>query len=150
MLISRQDIAILIFYFLGFSKIRNLFFRLQHRPITRFVMFHDILPETEHCFKAKMQFLKLCTNVVSIDDFFAGRLCSEKINVVITFDDGFKSWISYAVPILKRLGMPATFFVTSGFVGLSKVKEARFVQNNLFLNPNRKKTTGGLSFEDLK
>jgi peptidoglycan/xylan/chitin deacetylase (PgdA/CDA1 family) len=147
---SRQNIAILFFYFLGLSTIRNLFFRFKHRSVTRIVMFHDILPEAEQYFKAKLEFLKLNTNVVSLNDFFAGKLSSKKINVVITFDDGFKSWITHAVPTLKKLGMPATFFVTSGFVGLSMAEEAEFAQKNLFLKSNRQRITGGLSLEDLK
>jgi peptidoglycan/xylan/chitin deacetylase (PgdA/CDA1 family) len=57
---------------------------------------------------------------VSLDDFFSGRLSAEKINVVITFDDGYKSWVTNVLPALKELELPATFFVSSGFVGLTK------------------------------
>lgn len=34
----------------------------------------------------------------------------------ITFDDGFRNNLQYAVPALKARGMTATFFVTSGFL----------------------------------
>lgn len=34
----------------------------------------------------------------------------------ITFDDGYQNNATIAAPILKRLGIPATFFVTTGFI----------------------------------
>ncbi|MFC2160401.1 polysaccharide deacetylase family protein [Acidobacteriota bacterium] len=144
-----KSLGILLFYYLGFSRIRNLALRLKQKPVTRFVIFHDILPEEKIRFQSHLLFLKKCTNVVSLDDFFSGRLSTEKINVVITFDDGYKSWISVALPILLKLKLPATFFVSSGFVGLSKEKEAEFLKSKMFLKLGPRKISGGLSFEDV-
>ena len=145
-----RDLGVLSFYYLGYSRIRNLVLRLQRKPVSRFVTFHDILPETLGRFEANLHFLKQSTNVVSLDDFFSGRLSPEKINVVITFDDGYKSWVSHAVPVLKKLGLPATFFVSSGFVGLSKEHEAEFVRSKLFSTMGFRRITGGLNFEDVR
>jgi peptidoglycan/xylan/chitin deacetylase (PgdA/CDA1 family) len=149
-LIRRQDISVLLFYYLGYSRIRNLVFRLRSKPVARFVMFHDLLPETISKFKANLKFLKQKTNVVSLDDFFEGRLSIKKFNVVITFDDGFKSWVSHAAPILKELGLPATFFVSSGFVGLSMEDETEFIRSNLLLTQKPHKISGSLNFEDVR
>lgn len=124
--------------------------RILHRPVTRFVTFHDIMPEAAGYFKRNLCFLKKSTNVVSLDDFFSARLSSKKINVVITFDDGYKSWPNYAIPQLQKLRLPATFFVTSGFVGLSKKDEVEFMQSRLFLTHGPHRKTIGLSSEDLK
>ncbi len=98
-----------------------------------------------------MHSLKRSTNVVSIDDFFSGRLSSEKINVVITFDDGFKRWITNVLPVLKKMALPATFFVSSGFIGLSKEDEADFLRTKLLLkHAPLRNMSSGLNFEDLK
>jgi len=123
---------------------------MRRKPVTRFVTFHDILPEAFSDFKANIYFLKRKTNVVSLGDFFSDRLSSKKINVAITFDDGYESWISRAVPVLKELGLPATFFLTSGFVGLSKEDEAEFIRSKLLTTLGPRRTTGGLSVEDVR
>ena len=39
----------------------------------------------------------------------------------VTFDDGYVDNVTVAAPILESLGIPATFFVTTGFVGTSIV-----------------------------
>jgi len=39
-----------------------------------------------------------------------------KRGLAITFDDGYLNNLEIAAPILKRIGVPATFFVTAGFI----------------------------------
>lgn len=147
MSIRRQDIGVLLFYFLGYSRIRNYIFRLRRKPVTRFVTFHDIEPAAVSNFESNITFLKQHTNVASFNDYMSGRLSTKKINAVITFDDGFKSWITHAVPILKKLALPATFFISSGFIDLLRDDEDAFVKTKLFL---KTKTSGGLSSVDIK
>lgn len=151
MLIRRQDIGVLLFYYCGYSKIRNYSFYLRRKPVTRFVAFHDIEPSVVSNFESNINFLKRHTNVISFDDYISGRLSTEKINVVITFDDGFKSWITCAVPILRKLELSATFFISAGFVGLSKDDETAFIHSNLKLEQSsHQRTTGGLTRDDVK
>jgi len=149
MSIRKQDRLVLLFYYLGYSRIRNLIFRLQHKPAAIFVTFHDIIHGASGCFEANLRFLKRYTNVVSLDDFFSNKLSVEKINTVITFDDGYKSWVTEAIPALQELRLPATFFISSGFVGLSPADEAKFIRSNLLLTKHCR-TSGGLSFGDVK
>jgi len=57
---------------------------------------------------------------VSLTDFLAftaGRRQLPRKSVLLTFDDGYRSFIQYARPILKDYGFGATLFVYSNFLG---------------------------------
>ena len=57
---------------------------------------------------------------VSLADFLAftaGRKQLPRRSVLLTFDDGYKSFVQYARPILKDYGFGATLFVYSDFIG---------------------------------
>jgi peptidoglycan/xylan/chitin deacetylase (PgdA/CDA1 family) len=79
-------------------------------------------------FENNLRLLKEYTNVVSLDDFIANNLSYKKINIVITFDDGYKEWVSVALPVLKKYGLKATFFISSGLLDTDINK-----QNNINL-----------------
>jgi peptidoglycan/xylan/chitin deacetylase (PgdA/CDA1 family)/nucleoid-associated protein YgaU len=49
--------------------------------------------------------------------FTAGRRQLPRKSVLLTFDDGYKSFVQYARPILKDYGFGATLFVYSDFIG---------------------------------
>jgi peptidoglycan/xylan/chitin deacetylase (PgdA/CDA1 family) len=66
-------------------------------------------------FEKQMQELKdLNLSVISMQDFIAWRAGKKSIpakSVLITIDDGYVSGLEVGVPILKKFGYPATFFV---------------------------------------
>ncbi len=58
-------------------------------------------------------------HVISMSDFVEAqtkKLSLPANSVVLTFDDGFESNFELAYPILKRFNLPATIFVTTGFL----------------------------------
>src|SRR5437870_2719180 len=59
-------------------------------------------------------------HAVSLADFLAftaGRRQLPRKSVLLTFDDGYRSFVQYARPILKDYGFGATLFVYSDFIG---------------------------------
>lgn len=60
----------------------------------------------------------------SMDDVAAAHQAGEALppkTFVITFDDGFENNLSVAAPILADLAIPATFYVTTGFIGTNRM-----------------------------
>ena len=51
-------------------------------------------------------------HIISLDDFRANRLNPDKLNVLITFDDGYRNNLTLALPIIEELQIPVTIFVT--------------------------------------
>ena len=58
-------------------------------------------------------------NFISLDDavrILDGSSPPVENAVVLTFDDGYRNNFSEALPLLEQLGIPATFFVATGYV----------------------------------
>lgn len=96
----------------------------QAMTIVAFHRVNDALPEDgitcrSEKFTAFCQFFLRHFQVVPLQEQIAacrqGRAMGGTLSV--TFDDGYEDNFSVAAPILKRLNVPATFFVTTGFIG---------------------------------
>jgi peptidoglycan/xylan/chitin deacetylase (PgdA/CDA1 family) len=92
------------------------------------LIFHRVLaqqdplfPEvpTAETFERQMRWLQAWFEVLplgrAIDRLYAGTIPSRAL--AITFDDGYADNEEIAAPILRRLGLTATFFVSTGFLG---------------------------------
>lgn len=117
------------------------------------LLYHRVLAEPDAMlpldfdaalFDGQMASLANVFNVLPLEEALArlsaGTLPSRA--VCITFDDGYRDNIEVACPILQHHGLPATFFVASGFLGGGRmfhdtVIEAvrRFPSSNVDLTP---------------
>jgi peptidoglycan/xylan/chitin deacetylase (PgdA/CDA1 family) len=68
----------------------------------------------EDAFRAQVTLLRERT-VVSYEELLAGRAPPRA--VVLTFDDGERSVLTHALPVMRDHGLTATLFVTSGWIG---------------------------------
>jgi len=117
--IGIRNILIILFYFTGVPFLKKLSFKFRRISLIRIICFHSI--ENELIFEKKIVFLKNNYSIKNINDFYTNKLELKKINVIITFDDGYKNWISNALPILEKHNIPAIFFVNS--IGSDKKKQ---------------------------
>ena len=88
---------------------------------------------------------------------FENHLNKKKIlkgrNLLVTFDDGFKSNFIVEKEILDKLGIKAIFFVPSDFIKLNSYKKSqKFINNNILdhIKPKDFKKLKNMTVHDLK
>ncbi len=68
-------------------------------------------------FRRQMEFLARWRRVVPLEVAVAGKLPRGRPVVAITFDDGYRSVLTEAAPVLVELGFTATVFVPTAYLG---------------------------------
>ena len=71
----------------------------------------------ESWFEDHLDILKSHCQLVSLDEIISTGTTSSSILASITFDDGYTDNLMTALPILRRAGIPATFFICTGCLG---------------------------------
>jgi len=105
-----------------------------HRDGWRVLMFHEIgrpaLNDQAGLFSIKTEFLKNFLETAKdriasrVLPFSATTLGKDGARISITFDDGYRSSLEVAAPLLVELNLPFTVFVSTGFV---RSKDMRFM-----------------------
>ena len=94
------------------------------------LMYHRVLPDTQMAddldigmavsssnFEKQIKTLKSKYKMVSMEEFDNNlRKKEKKFMITITFDDGYKDNLDYALPILEKFKVPATVYVTTRFL----------------------------------
>jgi peptidoglycan/xylan/chitin deacetylase (PgdA/CDA1 family) len=104
--------------------------RLQRRQLL-VVCYHGVVatplprhvPSWHHvplpAFERQLRYLRAHYDVVPLDEALdllaAGAI--DRPTAAITFDDGYRNNREVALPVLRRLGLPATIFLITGWVG---------------------------------
>ena len=75
-------------------------------------------------FSELLDYLQKTVDIVPLDDLLdinkvANR--SSRLKVVLTFDDGYYDNFTLAFPELKKRGIPATIFLSSGYIDTDKL-----------------------------
>lgn len=106
----------------GLERILSSFSTRQ----TVILMYHGVVPEANHLlsvnhigletFGRHLEYIRKRFSVIPLQEAFSNfrqGIHPEKKSVVLTFDDGYENNYTYAYPLLKNAGLPATLFVTA-------------------------------------
>ena len=137
-----RDICIILAHITGASWIYRAHMR-AHNSLVRVVVFHDV-PDGEW-FSRILAILSSHYHVLTPEEFIAGEFDSKRINVLVTFDDGYASWVNVCLPILTEHKVKALFFINSGLLDAQGDEEqSTFVRERLLLSkPHRTLTWEG-------
>jgi peptidoglycan/xylan/chitin deacetylase (PgdA/CDA1 family) len=83
----------------------------------------ELISTTPALFREQMQLIKERFRPMRLSDVVAALDAGEELPpdaVVVTFDDGYDDNYRNAFPILRELGVPATFFVSTGHIDTGK------------------------------
>ncbi len=119
-----NDLVVGFFDFLNKGKLRVLYYHQLTLKKNQDELYDPWMFVEKDVFDSQMSFLKKHYCPVSEEDVIAaleGRIKLPPNAVWVTFDDGYKDNFTIAYPILKKQGVPATFFITTGYIDQSVV-----------------------------
>jgi peptidoglycan/xylan/chitin deacetylase (PgdA/CDA1 family) len=67
-------------------------------------------------FEEQVAYVARRCRAVSLDDVLEGRLSASRVNVLLTFDDGYENNYTRALPVLDKHRVPALYALPTGFV----------------------------------
>lgn len=113
-------------------------------PLVRVIAFHDV-PDRAW-FERVVARLIDKYNVISPDAFVTRDYDTDRINVLLTFDDGYRSWVDVVLPVLETYRVRGLFFVTSGLLDVAgnESQETEFMRERLYLSHKPALDSAGL------
>ncbi len=80
----------------------------------------ELISASVQDFEWQMRYVRECYSPITFRDLIAfldGQSELPPRPILITFDDGFDDNYFHAFPVLKRVGVPATIFLSTGYIG---------------------------------
>jgi peptidoglycan/xylan/chitin deacetylase (PgdA/CDA1 family) len=102
---------------------RNHIFNLVDYPIV-ILVYHrvtdlqadpEMLAVSPGNFRQQIEYIKQHFSVLRFEEEWSN---TRKSAVIITFDDGYADNANEALPVLEEFGLPATFFISTGSIGI--------------------------------
>lgn len=108
----------------------------RNGSLVRVLVFHDVLDAK--WFEKIISLLSERYNIITPKEFVDSVFDSRRINILITFDDGYASWNTVCLPVLERYGVTAIFFINSGIPELwgNEAGLQAYLRENLLISPH--------------
>jgi peptidoglycan/xylan/chitin deacetylase (PgdA/CDA1 family) len=120
---TRKRTKDLLGRFAGMSGLYGRIFRSRMTVVAFHRVNDQMIPDDLTCSSAKFEafckFFRRYFRVVPLSEQISGLRSGSDMGgtLSITFDDGYLDNLEVAAPILLKLRLPATFFITTGFIG---------------------------------
>jgi len=138
-----RDALVFLFAYTGVAWLYRIGMK-RKGPLVRIVVFHDI--HDAAWFDSLIETLVNHYHVLTPQAFILKEFKPDAINVLITFDDGYGSWETHALPILEKYNTRGLFFISSGLidVGESPAHTDTFMRERLMITPRAPLTWNGV------
>lgn len=126
-----RNILIILFCLTTIPFWRRVFLR-SREPGSRLLRawcLHEVKDNQIKQFEKKIKYLKEKYNIITHQQFIYQDFSKDKLNILITFDDGFENWFDNVLPILKKHNIKAIFFINKEFQYLRNISNGKFFYN---------------------
>jgi peptidoglycan/xylan/chitin deacetylase (PgdA/CDA1 family) len=125
---AAKDVIYLVYLYCGYVQIRDFILAALGRSRAVVVYYHrvggcDRMSKPARAFGRDLAALKRRYECVGLAELCRRLREGERLrrrSVCVTFDDGYRDNYTTAMPILLAAGVPATFFVATGFVNTDR------------------------------
>lgn len=109
----------------------------------RILAFHDV--QDGMWFDSVLNMLVANYEVITPAQFYTKDFDPEKINILLTFDDGYQSWVDVCAPALNARNLKALFFINSGLLDIASdpTSVTTYMRERLFLTSKEPLTWDG-------
>jgi peptidoglycan/xylan/chitin deacetylase (PgdA/CDA1 family) len=117
-----------IYLYCGYVELRDLVMGSRGKARAVIIYYHriggrDVLTKPAAEFRRDLIYLRRKYECITLSE-----LCQRlrrgtplrRRTAVVTFDDGYRDNYTVAMPVLQEVGVPATFFVSTGFIGAER------------------------------
>ena len=105
------------------------FLKIKEKCNFRILMFHNIEKKNFQLLENNLKTLKKNYNFINPNVLKKSDLPEGKNNLLLTFDDGFKSNYVFAKNVLKKLKIKGVFFIVSDLINSNNYKNKLIIKN---------------------
>jgi len=135
----------LIIWLISISGVSYLYRKYHQKQgsLVRVLCFHDVSDGV--WFEEVIKMISENYHLLTPEQFKAKQFSVEKINILLTFDDGYQSWIDNCLPVLNKCHAKGIFFINSGLLDIAEDanKVEGYMRERLLITPKKPLTWEG-------
>jgi peptidoglycan/xylan/chitin deacetylase (PgdA/CDA1 family) len=137
-----RDTFVFVVNLFGVSFLYRFILR-KKGPLVRVICFHDVADRK--WFEKIVAMLVEEYHIITPAEFKAQAFDEAKINILLTFDDGYQTWIDTCLPLLEKFQLKGIFFVNSGLLDSAhnEQKVAEFFKSRVLISQKKPLTWDG-------